>query len=186
MKKTGRFIGFVTKTAVAVFLSGAFFASTASARTYNVDMELDDSQTEMFAVGRGNCKKDNHPGCVETKKGHAADIHFFLKNAFTDCNRAEGAEWQLSAVYLGGKDSPAKPAAWGNLDAEVIDDFDVADAASGLLNHANGSNQRKISISNKNQHAYSIWYTVVASCVDSAGTVLGTVEVDPRVKNVGN
>lgn len=186
MKKATRFTGLVTKAALAAFVFGAFFAGTASARTYNVDMELDASQTEMIAVGRGNCKKDNHPGCVETKKGHAADIHFFLKNTFTDCNKAEGAKWQLSAVYLGGKDSPAKPAAWGDLDAEVIDDFEVADAASGLLKHANGSNQRKISISNKNQHAYSIWYTVVASCVDSAGAVLGTVEVDPRVTNVGN
>ena len=177
--------GLNTTAAMVIFVLGMLFASAASAKTFNVDMELNADQTVLTVVARGNCKKDNHPGCVETQKGKDADIKFHLKKAHTDCNKAEGAQWELSAVYLGGKNSTAKPRSWGNLDAEVAEDFDVANATTGLLKHANGSNKRKISISNKNQHEYSIWYTVVASCVGSDGQVLGTVEVDPRVKNVG-
>lgn len=92
----------------------------------------------------------------------------------------------MSQVYLGGKNSETKPGAWGNLDAEVVADFDVADASSGLLNHGNATNPQHIRISDENKHPYEIWYTVVAYCVGPDGSVLGKLEVDPRLKNVGD
>ena len=182
MKNSSKSTGINLKLVIGTALMGVMFASHAHARQYNIDMELNAAQTEMRAVTRGNC---DHDGCVQTEKGHDADIHFHLKNEFTDCNRAAGATWELTSVYLGGKNSPTKPSAWGGLDAEVTSDFDVFNAASGVLNHTNGSNKRKISISNKNEYVYDIWYTVVASCVATDGTVLGILELDPRVSNVG-
>jgi len=185
MKKFKKTIGQLSKMAIGLALLGALYTTHASAQTLNVDLMINDDQTEITPQSRGNCTNGNHPGCVQTTKASHADINFHLKNEYTDCNRAPGAKWELSAVILGGKNSPTKPASWGTLDAEVTADFDFADAASGLLKVENGSNGRKLSISDKNQYAYDIWYTVEAECVGTDGAILDTLKVDPRVSNVG-
>ena len=169
---------------VAIAAAGLLFASEASAEKISVSLKINEGQTALEVSSRGNCSNHNHKGCVQVTKYKPADIHFNL-NSDKKCNMADDAQWELTQVYLGGKNSETKPLSWGNLDAEVATDFDVADAASGLLNVQNGSNPQNIRVSNKNTKAYSVWYTVVASCMDRDGNVMGTLEVDPRVKNTG-
>jgi len=164
--------------------AGLLFASEASADVYQVQLELNQDQTKLEAITRGQCAQKDHPGCVEVGKGKHGDLQFILTGN-KQCDKADGAKWGLTQVFLGGKNSPEKPLAWGDLDAEVIADFDVADAGSGLLNNDSGSNDSLIKISDKNQSAYDIWYTVVANCVGPDGSFLGTLKLDPRVKNVG-
>lgn len=114
-----------------------------------------------------------------------ARIHFSLTGD-RKCNRPGAERWALSAIYLGGKDSPTKPSAWGSLDAEVLADFKVANAASGLLIPETGSSEQQITIHDANKSGYSIWYTVQATCVKADGTPVGdTIEIDPRIKNGG-
>lgn len=176
--KIGKAIGMAVAAACLLFASGV------SAKDFHVDLRIDSSPAELVASSRGTCRNNNHPGCVQTDKYQSGDINFNLKGD-KKCDMADGADWSLTGVYLGGKDSLSKPASMGNLDAEVQADFDVADASSGLLNYQNGSNPQHIRISNQNSNSYSIWYTVVASCVDRDGNVLGTLQMDPRVKNTG-
>ena len=61
----------------------------------------------------------------------------------------------------------------------------MADAASGQLNGESGSNDQSIVIFDANTHEYDIWYKVTAVCVDGSGSVVDTVETDPRIKNGG-
>jgi hypothetical protein len=101
------------------------------------------------------------------------------------CNLQQGARWNLDEVYLGGKNSANKPLSWGNLDADVQADFNVADATSGLLNKESGSNDQSIIIFDDNNYAYDIWYLVTAVCVAENGRRLAVIESDPRIKNGG-
>ena len=169
---------------VAVATACLLFASGVSAKDFHVDLRIESSPAELVASSRGSCRNYNHPGCVQTDKYQSADINFNLKGD-KKCDLADGADWSLTGVYLGGKGSLSKPDAMGNLDSEVEADFDVANATSGLLNYQNGSNPQHIRITNRNSNSYSIWYTFVASCTDRDGNVLGTLRLDPRVKNTG-
>lgn len=185
MKKLTKTIGLLAKVTIGLTLFGALYSTQVSAQTTNVDLVINANQTQITPETRGNCGRQNHPGCVQTTRASHANINFRLGNQYTSCNRAAGATWRLSAVYLGGKNSPVKPTSWGTLDAEVTADFNFADAASGRLNLENGSNDRRLSISDANQYTYDVWYTVEAQCVGTDGTVLDTLLVDPRISNVG-
>lgn len=184
MKKTQATNKVTLASLITVAAVSLLFATEVSAKKFSIDLEVNPTQTVLEASSKGNCSDKNHKGCLQTTKHQSADIDFKLKGE-KSCNKAVDAEWNLSQVYLGGKDSETKPGSWGNLDAEVVEDFDVADASSGLLNHDNGSNRQHIKISDENQYSYEIWYTVVANCVGPDGSVLGKLEVDPRLKNVG-
>ncbi len=163
------------------------FLSVVHAQTLNlqVNISLGTTQTELLATSVGSCTNSNHNGCVNVPRNKMARIHFSLTGD-RKCNRPGAERWALSAIYLGGKDSPTKPSAWGSLDAEVLADFKVANAASGLLIPETGSSEQQITIHDANKSGYSIWYTVQATCVKADGTPVGdTIEIDPRIKNGG-
>ncbi len=163
------------------------FYSLAQAQVDNVPIQLalDSGQTRLDVTTRGNCSANNHNGCVVVHQGKQARINFSLVGN-KQCNRAGDGAWELGEVYLGGKNSPNKPGYWGNLDSEVQADFNVADAASGRLNGESGSNDQSIVIFDSNNYEYDIWYKVTAVCVDGSGSVIDTVETDPRIKNGGS
>ena len=186
MKKMTLTPGVFAKLAFAMAFAGLFVVSDAWARVFTVKLKPDSSQTELIATTAGTCINNNHKGCIRVKLGQNADINFILTEGNKSCNLGEGATWELSAVYLGGKDSASKPGSWGGLDSEIQEDFDVADAASGLLNHANGSNARHIKITDENNYKYDVWYTVVATCKATNGASLGEIEIDPRLSNICN
>lgn len=162
------------------------FCSLAQAQVDNiaVQLALDGEQSMLNVTTRGNCSDNNHNGCVSVHQGKQARINFTLVGN-KQCNRADGGGWELGEVYLGGKNSQGKPGYWGNLDGEVQADFNVADAASGQLNGESGSNDQSIVIFDANNYEYDIWYKVTAVCVDGSGSVVDTVETDPRIKNGG-
>ena len=173
---------------LAVFmLTGVLSDAQAQVEMFKVQLDLDVNQTKLIANSVGRCSSDNHPGCIEVGHKKTAKIDFvFIEDK--KCNRTDGARWELSEVYLGGKDSSEKPKSnkWGNLDAEIEADFNVADLVSGLLNEESGSNAQKIIISDENNYAYDIWYKVTADCVNDSGSVLATIETDPRLRNGGS
>jgi len=173
-----------------VVLTVVAFCSVAQAQrvNHNVDVKLNSGHTGLDVDTNGNCVNNNHKGCREVAKGTQARFDF----SFTGpkrCNLEDGRRWELSEVYLGGKNSADKPTSWGGFqnDADVRDDFNFADEATGLLNKEDGSNSNSIVIFDNNNSVggYDIWYKVTAVCVDSAGDILKTIETDPRIKNGG-
>jgi hypothetical protein len=169
---------------IALVLTGLFTVAQAQTVNHNVQMQLDNAQNNLDITTLGQCSSNNHNGCIDVKAHKQARINFsFVGNK--QCNRAEGAKWEIGEVYLGGKNSPNKPRSWGGLDQEVKNDFNVADASTGLLNKGAGSNEQSIIITDQNGSTYDIWYKVTAICVDSAGSVLATAESDPRIRNGG-
>lgn len=165
-------------------LMGMFSVAQAQTDNVNVQLTLNNSQTMLDITTRGNCSDNNQNGCVEVGKNKKARINFSFTGR-RKCDQQEGARWKLDEVYLGGKNSPGKPGSWGNLDAEVQADFNVADATSGLLNKEGGSNDQSIIIFDQNNYAYDIWYLVTAVCMGTDGSRLAVIESDPRIKNGG-
>jgi hypothetical protein len=171
---------------IALLLTGLFTVAQAQTVNHNVQMQLDNIQSKLVITTRGQCGNNNHNGCIDVKAHKKARINFsFVGNK--QCNRAEGAKWEIGEVHLGGKNSQNKPQSWGGLDQEVEDDFNVADASTGLLNKGAGSNEQSIIITDQNESAYDIWYKVTAICRNSSGSILGEPAVsDPRITNGGN
>ena len=181
--------GMNTRTKLLFQLATLFAVMGASApvmavSSYTVQLKINDDQTMLEATTRGRCARNDQKGCLRVKKNRTARFNFVLKGD-TSCNRPGGYRWNLGGVYLGGKGSETKTGTWGSLDTEVQEDFSVANAASGLLNKASGSNQGKIVITDQNQHKYDIWYKVTANCVDMSGQTIATIEMDPRIENDG-
>lgn len=169
---------------LSLFLTMTAFYPAVQAQVNNmtVALQVNASQTGMDVTTRGKCGNNNHNGCLNVPVNTKARINFVL-NGNRQCN---GGSWNLSGVYLGGKNSPYKTGSWGNLDAQVQADFKVANAASGRLNPESGSSSQSITIFNANNYAYEIWYKVTADCVNpQTGQVMTTIETDPRIKNGG-
>lgn len=181
---------YLTKTGVLqvfALLAVAGFCTMAQAQVDNVAVQLalDSGQNMLNVTTRGNCSDNNHNGCVTVRQGTQARINFSLVGN-KQCNRAGDAFWELGEVYLGGKNSQGKPGYWGSLDDEVQADFNVADAANGRLYGESGSNDQSIVIFDQNNYEYDIWYKVTAVCVDGGGSIIDTIETDPRIKNGGS
>jgi hypothetical protein len=159
----------------------------AQVENYTVQMRLNGNQTELDVESKGRCSKNNHKGCIEVPHKKKAKVNFSFVGK-KQCNRPAGVSWEVGEVYLGGKDKSDKPGSsgWGNLDADVKADFNVADAVSGRLNKEAGSNKNSIVISDENILPYEIWYKVTAVCVDGSGKIIDTIETDPRIKNGGS
>jgi len=169
---------------LTTILAAASFVLVAEAQVSNVtvSLQVNAAQNGMDVTTRGGCASSNHNGCVEVPVNKKVRMQFVL-NGNRQCN---GGQWNLSAVYLGGKNSAAKPGSWGGLDSEVQGDFNVANASTGLLNPDSGSNKQKIVIYDANNHAYDIWYKVTAVCTSNSGSTMGLpIETDPRIRNGG-
>ncbi len=168
---------------LSLILAVMVLSPLAKAQVMNqtVALQVNADQSVLGVTTRGGCAKNNHKGCIDVPVKKQVRIQFVL-NGNRNCM---GGRWNLSGVYLGGKNSPDKPGTWGNLDAEVQEDFNVANASTGRLNHDSGSNKQKIVIFDANRHAYDIWYKVTAECNDDDGVTMATLETDPRIKNGG-
>jgi hypothetical protein len=171
---------------IALVLTGLFSVAQAQVVNHNVQLQLDNIQSKLEITTRGQCSNNNHNGCINVAANKQAKFNFsFVGNK--QCNREPGAKWEIGEVHLGGKNSPNKPGGWGGLDQEVKDDFNVADASTGLLNKGPGSNDQSIIITDQNKSTYDIWYKVTAICRNSSGSILGQPVVsDPRITNGGN
>lgn len=168
---------------LSIVLTAAGFCQAAQAQVKNVTvaLQVNTAQTGMDVTTRGSCGSKNHNGCIDVPVNKKVRIQFVL-NGNRQC---DGGRWNLSAVYLGGKNSLDKPGSWGNLDFDVQDDFDVANTSTGLLNPDAGSNSQKIVIFDANKHSYDIWYKVTATCMSDSGSAMGSIETDPRIRNGG-
>lgn len=174
-------IKYLLHLAVILALWGVHPAAEAWVKNMTVYLKVNADQTGMDVTTRGKCAKKNHKGCLDVPARRQARLQFKLKGN----RQCDGGSWNLSGVYLGGKNSLEKTGLWGNLDMEVQEDFNVADASTGLLNADSGSSKTKIVIFNENKYAYDIWYKVTATCVSESGSSMGTIETDPRIKNGG-
>jgi len=181
MRGTTKNIKFLTQIIVVIALAGLYPVAQAQVSNVTVALQVNAAQTGMDVTTRGSCANNNHRGCVDVPANKKVRIQFIL-NGNRQCN---GGSWNLSGVYLGGKNSAHKTGSWGNLDSEVQSDFSVANASTGLLNPDSGSNSQKIIIFDANRYAYDIWYKVTASCISANGSSMGTIETDPRIKNGG-
>jgi len=158
--------GLKTFLQLAVVLSVVGFHSIAQAQT--VSLEVNDSQDKLIVTSHGNCSSNNANGCV--RASGKIQINFNLKN--TSC-AATGESWDLSQVILGNSENSQ-----GNISAVAASDFD-ANQSSGVVTPTSQS-ARHISIRDDNTEAYTVWYTVTASCGSS------TIDSDPRIVNDGS
>ena len=87
---------------------------------------------------------------------------------------ASGDRWALSQVILGNAKNSS-----GNISDEAVRDFG-ANKSTGVVTPEKRDNPNHIGIRNKNLSAYTIWYTVTATCDGS------TIKLDPRILNDGS
>lgn len=184
MNKKAMKIRFSLQLFSVLALAGFYPLAQAQVDNLTVQLSLDADQIKLNPTTHGSCGNNNHPGCINIPADNKARIHFVLTGN-RQCNRPRGQTWNLSEVYLGGKNSAGKPGSWGDLDAEIEADFNVANSRSGLLNPEPSSNEQQIVIFDGNNYAYDVWYKVVATCVDQGGVAIATIETDPRLENGG-
>lgn len=150
---------------LAVLLSVIGFHSVAQAQT--VSLEVNSSNSKLSVTSRGNCPSNNANGCIRATGN--IQINFNLKNKACDA----GGSWKLSQVVLGN--SQNNP---GNISAVAASDFN-ANQSTGVVTPVSQSD-RHISIRDKNTQAYTVWYTVMATCGSA------TINSDPRIVNDGS
>lgn len=146
----------------------------AQMRPVTVHVSVNEAETALNIDTDSQCSDGREKGCVEALPGEQIRIQVVL-GSNERCST--GGTWGLSEFYLGGEDSPAKPATWGDLDKAAAD-FDV-DPVTGRVTPDAGSNRNQIKVSNRNSQAYDVWYKVTATCGPR------TIEMDPRVRNGG-
>lgn len=178
-----------SKLVMGLVVAGSCSVALAESH-YFIQMNVNSAESELnITTDRGDaggCSIGSNKGCIRANKGEEIKFSLLLSGN-TACSLGEGANWKLADVMLGGKNSSRKPQAWGGFESEteVTADFDFANKSTGVLNPATARNDRQITIHNKNQYAYKVWYLVTADCVDNNGSVLKTITVDPRVVNEG-
>ncbi len=171
------------------------FEVNAAPVKYTVELEVAAGGTELNVNNdQPSSKKCSSSkafrGCLKVKAGKKATFTFNMDDVVA-CGANNAGKWVLRNVYLGGKDSTGKPAAngWGNLDAEVKADFDVADNGTGRLTPKSTSKSKggkiKISDANQSRNGYEIWYKVEAYCMQGNTTLAGPIMSDPRIVNGG-
>ncbi len=139
-----------------------------------VQVSVSDDETYLEVDTPTQCSSAPGRGCIEAAPGVKQRINIVFGG---DEPCSSGGRWGLTAVYLGGENSPGKPGSWGGLNLAARD-FN-ADPGSGRVNLESGSNPQALRFINQNTAAYDVWYTVQAEC---NGRV---IEVDPRIRNGG-
>ncbi|MDH4019477.1 MAG: hypothetical protein OEU84_07740 [Xanthomonadales bacterium] len=178
---------------VLAFIGALTIASTASAKNpKEVKMTINSNKLVITSPKNENdCQSiaENNEGCIKVKKNKKSKIYFQLTGD-TKCSLANGTNWELNAVYLGGYDSPSKPGSFG-FDStsddnwkKVESDFTVTNRTSGEVKTIEKS-AKKIGINNENQNAYVVWYKIEAICKRSDGNAPYVTTSDPRVRNDG-
>ncbi len=182
---------------ITVMVSLVLFAVNLQAANFKVNMKVSsdgsalDITSDMPADQRCSANLVPPPvkGCMRVKDRplfRTAHMTFGLPDSVA-CGANGRGTWKLREVYLGGQDKSVKPGAsynWGDLSPEVQADFDVNNPVSGLLNNAS-QGKKNLKIKNKNKSKYTIWYKVVAKCMDGNNEIGGSIETDPRIENEG-
>lgn len=167
-------------------LACLLLASTAHAasRDTKTELQVNAAGTLLEIINTPSECGNGKAGCKEAKEKEQLKLKMRLQGKKT-CKRPNGGyRWRMHAVYLGGYNSPVKPAAPGGLPAQVGNDFDV-DLATGLIT-PQSITYSKIDFINANQNAYTVWYRVDAICVDRNGRQVGDpISSDPRIVNRG-
>ena len=179
-----------SQLAMTLVVAGAGSVAVADSQHYFIQMNVSADESELtISTARGaagGCKLGSQKGCIRANRGD--DVKFsLLLSGSNKCSMGDDSKWELGEVKLGGKNSPRKPQTFGGFetDTEVTSDFDFANKATGVLNPATAKSDRQITIHNKNQYAYEVWYLVTADCVDKNNAKLKTITIDPRVINEG-
>ena len=191
MKKQFKVSKFVP--GVLAFIGALAIASTASAKNpKEVKMTINSNKLVITSPKNENdCQSiaENNAGCIKVKKNKKSKIYFHLTGD-TTCSLTNGTNWELNAVYLGGYESSSKPGSFG-FDStstanwkKVESDFEVTNRTSGKVKTIEKS-AKKLSIYNKNQNAYVVWYKIEAICKRSDGNAPYVTTSDPRVRNGG-
>ena len=157
---------------------------------YFVQMKVNAQETELViktAKGdAGDCQSSNRKkGCIRANKFDQIKVSFLLAGD-TKCSETDGEKWKLKDVTL-AKDASSKPTTWGGFTAggDVDKDLNFKNPGTGVLNTVGTNSDRQITIENRNQSKFVVWYKVAAVCVDSSGATLKTITTDPRMENGG-
>ena len=179
MLKSHRITPF-TALVCALALAGSAHAASRDTKT---EFQVNAAGTMLEITNTPSECGNGQAGCKEAKPREELKLKMRLEGDKT-CKRPGGYRWRMHAVYLGGYNSPVKPAAPGGLPAQVGNDFDV-DLASGLVT-PQSIGYSKIDFRNSNQNAYSVWYRVDAICADRNGRQVGApISSDPQIINRG-
>jgi hypothetical protein len=183
-------ISVTTRLVILLFLAiGLNATALAQVKVVNVQVSVNGAQDGLDVNTPADCPNTvgAGKGCSVADKGKHQRINVHLvgnRQCTYELNDAEHTgRWELYEAHLGGKDSAAKPGAWGGLDAEVLADFN-AEAASGKVIPWD-QNDSLITFLNYNNHAYDIWWKVSARCMDGGNAYGAAIETDPRVRNKG-
>ena len=196
--KTRRISNLIIGSKLILALLFAFAVANVQAGTklFELELEVSSDQKTLEIVDsptKHDCAPGAKKGCLRVNKHDNGDIEFKLKSK-VKCGEDNKGTWKLTSVYLGGKNHPDKPLTgtspvdWGNLDADVEKDFQVANSSTGLLTLRNPGPAQKIRIfdSNQSKSGYFIYYKVVAMCKDGDKDLDGPIVSDPRIENEGN
>jgi hypothetical protein len=159
------------------------FDVTLTVNTAKQTLEVSDTPTKH------GCSHNNpSKGCLKIGQSRKGDIGFALEKTFTCGDNDEGI-WELTEIYLGGKNQANKPSTWGNLDAEVQKDFSVANYSTGRLtlrSRARSGQSMRIYDQNDAKTEYWIYYRVEAMCFANDIQIAGPIVSDPRIVNEGD
>lgn len=173
-------------SSLACALAGLLLAGAAHAapRDTKTELQVNAAGTMLEITNTPSECGNGQAGCKEAKEKEELKLKMRLEGD-KECKRPGGGyRWRLLEVYLGGYNSPVKPAAPGGLPAQVGNDFDV-DLVTGLVT-PRSAGYSKIDFRNSNQDAYSVWYRVDAICVDRFGRRVGEpISTDPQIINRG-
>jgi hypothetical protein len=184
--RTSRFITGVTAVCVLAI------ATTASAKNPKaVELSISGDKLSMdTSKGKNDCQlfTSRNKGCIRLKRNEKSKIEFHLTGE-ANCTLESGTKWKLNAVYLGGFNSDSKPTEGfgftsdANFD-KVNKDFNGVNKMSGLVTPVD-KRDKKITINDKNENKYNVWYKIEAICEREDGEAAHTTSFDPRVRNGG-
>lgn len=164
----------ITLFIVAALVMGWQSVAWAQYEPVVVQVSVSDDESHLQFNTPSQCGSSSGRGCIRARPGIKQRIMIVLGG---DERCSSGGAWSLTAVYLGGENSPSKPAAWGGLNLAARD-FDV-DPGSGRIRPEAGSTGQQMKFINRNSAVYDVWYTVMAECNGK------TIEADPRIRNMG-
>ena len=171
------------------FLLGVSAVAVADIH-YFVQMRVNANETDLVIKTQkgdaGGCSGfSRKKGCVRANVNDDIKVSFLLAGN-SKCDATEGGEWRFKDVTLGGLDGSSKPSAWGGFATgdKVDKDFKFLNPATGVLAPETKSD-RQLTIRDKNQSEYIVWYKVTAECVDAGDKVYKEITTDPRIENKG-
>ena len=175
---------------LAIFCALVFTTTASAKNPKEVKMTIEDNKLVITTPKNENdCPwyESRDVGCFKVMKNKKSEIYFHLTGD-TKCDLEYGTNWELNGVYLGGYNSASKPAKFGfetTADYDKVHaDYNIEDRKSGRVT-TTAKSEKKLTIYNKNQHKYLVWYKIEAICKRTDGKPPHVTTSDPRAKNGG-